>query len=461
MSGTERVAVYGAGGHTGGLVARQLAERGFAPVLGGRDAEALARAAERLRAAGPYDVETRPAAVDDPGALGRLADGCAAVVNCAGPFSGTASAVARAAVAAGVHYVDTCAEPAVVRQLLAEMDAPARAAGVAVVPSMAFYCALGDLLAHVAAGELGEVDEVLVAYAVEGWELTPGSLRVVPEVGAQRFVVEGGTLRLYDRQPGTFEFPFPEPVGPGEVVSPYPSADPVAIARHVRARRVRAAMTTSTLQEVAASAGRPAGEPRRESSFTVVARASRGETTVDATARGGDIYAISAPIVVEAVARLLDGPPRRGALAAGEAFPAAELLATLEHHGVRLDLPTPLLVARYGAAWNAHDLDRIMSFHTDDTVYRGYGPNQTGEPHTGRQAVREAFGALLAGVPDLRFELRTARGDGRHAVFESLVTGTSALRGPVAFRAIDLLLLEAGRIAAKHTYLAPGDTDLH
>ncbi|NEC42183.1 saccharopine dehydrogenase, partial [Streptomyces sp. SID8016] len=46
MASGQQVAVYGAYGHTGRFVVAELVERGFSPVLSGRDAaelEALAR----------------------------------------------------------------------------------------------------------------------------------------------------------------------------------------------------------------------------------------------------------------------------------------------------------------------------------------------------------------------------------------------------------------------------------
>jgi hypothetical protein len=49
-----------------------------------------------------------------------------------------------------------------------------------------------------------------------------------------------------------------------------------------------------------------------------------------ATAQGRDIYAVSAPLVVEAAQRLLAGPPRQaGALSLGAAFDPADFLNAL------------------------------------------------------------------------------------------------------------------------------------
>ena len=82
MAAGQTVTVYGAYGHTGRFVVAHLRERGFVPVLAGRDAGRL----EAL-AAGHPGPEVRPAAVDDPAALDDALAGAAAVVNCAGPFA--------------------------------------------------------------------------------------------------------------------------------------------------------------------------------------------------------------------------------------------------------------------------------------------------------------------------------------------------------------------------------------
>jgi hypothetical protein len=63
---------------------------------------------------------------------------------------------------------------------------------------------------------------------------------------------------------------------------------------------------------------------------------------------GRDIYAVTAPIVVEGAIRLLDGRHRGpGAMAPGEAFDAGDLLVALERDtdglAVRRDWPLPPL----------------------------------------------------------------------------------------------------------------------
>ena len=79
-----------------------------------------------------------------------------------------------------------------------------------------------------------------------------------------------------------------------------------------------------------------------------------GSHTRRITGSGRDIYAVTAPIVVEGAVRLLDGRRRNaGALAPGEAFDAADVLAALERDNedfeVRRDQPARMSASEVSA----------------------------------------------------------------------------------------------------------------
>jgi short subunit dehydrogenase-like uncharacterized protein len=136
------VTVFGAYGHTGRFVVSELRRRGFTPILSGRDAAKLKEAGN----AHPGS-EVRVASVDDPASLDRALSGAVAVINCAGPFIDTAGPVIDAALRASIHYLDVAAEQAAVLAVFERFASAARDAGVVVIPAMAFYGGLGDLLA--------------------------------------------------------------------------------------------------------------------------------------------------------------------------------------------------------------------------------------------------------------------------------------------------------------------------
>lgn len=172
------VAVFGAYGHTGRFVVAELRERGYVPLLLGRDEARLAE----LAGAG---FEARRASVDDPGSLDRALRGASALINCAGPFAVTAAPLVEAALRAGVPYVDVAAEIEANADMFAHFAERARAAGTVVVPAMAFFGGLGDLLVTAAMGDWTAADEAHVAYGLSGWQPTLGTL-VSGEVSGRR-----------------------------------------------------------------------------------------------------------------------------------------------------------------------------------------------------------------------------------------------------------------------------------
>jgi hypothetical protein len=306
------VLVYGAYGHTGRFVVAELRKRGYDVVLSGRNAAKLPGG--------------RPASVGDPASLDRALEGVAAVINCAGPFAETALPVAEAAIRAGVPYVDVAAE------LEANLDTLSLTADTAVVPAMAFFGGLADLLATAAMGDWTAADEVHVAYGLSGWRPTAGTLaagRVSRERrDGKRIRFAGGRLEYRDDALPTREWPFPEPLGPRPVLGEFSMADIVTIPRHLQVRDVVSYMTVDAAEGLAAAGERDAAE-----TFVVDVVVRAGEEERRIVARGEDIYAVSAPLAVEAVDRILTGRVKvKGVAPAGEMFDAAGFLRALAPH---------------------------------------------------------------------------------------------------------------------------------
>jgi hypothetical protein len=341
MAAGQRVAVFGAYGHTGRFVVAELRERGFVPVLAGRDADRLGAQA----AASGF--EARPASVDDADALDRALAGTAAVINCAGPFAVTAAPVIEAALRAGIPYVDVAAEIEANADTFAHFADRARAAGAVVLPAMAFYGGLGDLLATAAMGDWDTADEAHVAYGLDGWHPTEGT-RASGAVsrerrGGARVVYRDGRLDYRHDETTVFAWPFPEPLGTRSVVGEFTMADVVTIPSHLAIPDVRTHMTTEAARDVVApdSPSPAAVDERGRSAQTflvdVVVRSGGAERR--AVARGRDIYAVTAPLAVEAVDRLLTGRAKAtGVVAAGEVFDAADFLRALAPH-ITVELP--------------------------------------------------------------------------------------------------------------------------
>ena len=336
MDAGHTVVVFGAYGHTGRFVVAQLRERGFRPVLSGRDAGKL----RAMAAAGPGS-EVRPASVDDPAALDRALAGAAAVINCAGPFATTAAPVIEAALRAGIPYVDVAAEIEANVDTFAQFTDRARAAGVVIVPAMAFYGGLGDLLATAAMGDWTSADEAHIAYGLNSWHPTDGT-RVAGRISrqrrnGQRVRYTNGQLEYRDDAPPAMEWSFPDPMGTRAVIGEFTMADVVTIPSHLAVPEVRSYMTTEAAGDLSApdTPAPTAVDERGRSAQTflvdVVVRSGGSERR--AVASGQDIYAVTAPLAVEAVHRILTGQTRTvGVASAGAVFDAPDFLRALSPH---------------------------------------------------------------------------------------------------------------------------------
>ncbi|MFK4088165.1 saccharopine dehydrogenase NADP-binding domain-containing protein [Kribbella sp. NPDC020789] len=323
---TKRIAVYGATGHTGRFVVAELVRQGFTPLVSGRNAEAL-------KAQWP-DLEVRPATVDDEPAHDAALIGADAVINAAGPFALTGAAVSAAAVRAGIPYVDVAAEiEANADMFAAHQDAP-----TPIVPAMAFYGGLSDLLITAALDGRTSADEVIVAYGLSSWHPTEGT-RIAGQVSherrkGRRVRFANGGLQYHEDQPSQEDWQFPEPLGNLRVIKEFTMADVVTIPSHLDVPKIRTAMTLEAAGDLAQS-GTPAPKAvddlgRSDQTFVVDVLVRTPDGDLRASAQGQDIYAITAPLAVGAVRRLLAGEGRTtGVASAGAMFDPADLLEEL------------------------------------------------------------------------------------------------------------------------------------
>ncbi|KAA0070856.1 saccharopine dehydrogenase NADP-binding domain-containing protein [Rhodanobacter sp. T12-5] len=323
---SRRIAVYGAYGHTGRFVLAELRRRGFVPVACGRDAARLHELAAET------GVEVRVAATDDAAALDAAFAGTAAVLHCAGPFLDTAAPVLDAALRARIDYLDVAAEQRAVTDTLAR-DGEAKAAGVTVLPAMAFYGGLADLLASAALDGATDADAVDIAVALDGWHPTRGTRLTGDRNHYPRTYIEHGrTCTVPDPAP-VRETDFPAPFGTQETVL-LPLSETVVLSHHVACRNLHSWMNLAPLRDLrdpATPTPTAADDSGRSAQrFVVDVRVRRGDRVDRAVASGRDIYAVTAPLLVEALQRILDGRVHgNGSLTAGQAFDARDFLDAL------------------------------------------------------------------------------------------------------------------------------------
>jgi short subunit dehydrogenase-like uncharacterized protein len=355
---TGPIAVYGATGFTGRLVAAELRRRGAEFVLAGRNPAKLEILAEDLGGG----VETKAARLDDAAKLRELLEPCAAVISCAGPFRLHGEPVLAAAVAAGTHYLDTTGEQPFMRTVFEGFGPQAERAGVALVTAMGFDYVPGDMIASLTAGS-ERVDEVVLAYWVKGFGPTRGTaLSALGMLAGGDVEWREAGLAPGSQRVGRGTWDFGGSIGRQRMVR-YPAGEHITVPKHVRTRRVGTILGASTavplpgavaplvmtpFQLVLRTPVRralesliprlpegPSEESRRKSRFVISCEARREGERTRGTVTGSDPYGLTARTTVEGALRCATpGYDRHGALAPSQAFDPADFLDSLETAGV-------------------------------------------------------------------------------------------------------------------------------
>jgi short subunit dehydrogenase-like uncharacterized protein len=363
---TGPVAVYGATGFTGKLVAHELKRLGASFLLAGRSREKLEALSEELGG-----VPFRAVSLDDTAGLRALLEPCAAVAACAGPFTLHGEPLVAAAAETGTHYLDTTGEQGFMRMVFDRYGARAAGTGAALVSGMGFDYAPGDLIAALAAEGMGKLEEMVIAYCVHGFAPTHGTALSGLEIMRGGDVIwSGGQWRPAPRSADGGRWRFPDPIGEQRMLR-YPAGEQITVPRHVETAQVRTllngmvvpprlmplaaasspllglAMRTPLRRLTGALVRRlpaaPSEESRSAARFTISCEA-RGESGARrGTVRGSDVYGLTAVSIVHGA--LLCASPtyeRSGALAPAQAFDPASFLAALAGFGVSTEVePLP------------------------------------------------------------------------------------------------------------------------
>lgn len=209
------VALLGASGLVGRLIADQLRTRGFDVLALGREAMATA------------------------GALGTALSGSDVLISAIGGAPGLAERLISAAVETGVHLVDIAPEQGHVQQLHQLADHIAADGGpVRVVAGAGLQHVVGDTLAHLAGLASGVPDELHVAYTFPDRKAllaaaSPGRRRsAVEDLVGPTFAYVHGTLVEEPVAEQRRLAWFPRPVGPSHAAS-VPAAEALSVPRHL------------------------------------------------------------------------------------------------------------------------------------------------------------------------------------------------------------------------------------
>jgi short subunit dehydrogenase-like uncharacterized protein len=360
---TGPIAVYGATGYTGKLVAAELAAANADFLIAGRSEQKLAALAHELGGEVPFKV----AALDDPIALRTLMSDCAVVIDCAGPFTLYGEPVLEAAVDTETHYLDTTGEQSYIRLALSQYGPEAERAGVAVIPAMGFDYVPGDMIASLTAEGLGELDELRINYAWKFRMSRGTALSTLEIMGDPGVEWRNMTWKAAAGGMGRGSFDFPPPFGNQRMIR-FPTGEQITVPRHVPTKNVTTNLTaatvapgplTRTVPLIAGGAGLalrtparsalgavisrlpegPSLEQRAKAHFTIVCDAIRGGERRRGVIRGSDVYGLTGAMIARGgmitAGKDFEG---RGGLAPSQAFEPREFLSGLDRFGIAWQL---------------------------------------------------------------------------------------------------------------------------
>ena len=105
------------------------------------------------------------------------------------------------------------------------------------------------------------------------------------------------------------------------------------------------------------------------------------------------------------------------------------------------------------AAFNAHDLDAIMEFFSDDcSLDMPRGPDPWGQRFVGKAEVRAGLATRFKGLPDVRYSDDRHWISGNMVVSEWLLTGTRIDGVQVKVRGCDHYEFRDGKVVRKDAY---------
>ncbi len=316
------IALLGATGYTGKLVAAELSKRGVPHRLGARNPEKLATV--------PSDAERFVLEVGESARLDEFLDGASALISTVGPFIRLGMPAVEAAARNAVPYVDSTGE----QQFMSDVYAKFGDAPVPIVPGCGFDFIPGDLAAAIAIADLdSNVSEVAVHT-----QATP-----VPSRGTARTTVEMADAMSSEGQ--VRRVPFPDGVKTG---IEFPFGD-VPLARH--AGGGTHVVTTMVMPGMAAPVVRrlsgvlpklsplverlpegPSPRMRARAKFRILAEALGPGGRSAVLCEGRDVYGLTARFLVAAAQKVTGA----GAMAPAEALdpvPFLDAVTGEDEHG--------------------------------------------------------------------------------------------------------------------------------
>ena len=132
--------IYGSYGYTGQLIVKRALEKGWRPLLAGRNAQKLKAQAD------PLGLEALAFSLDDRTSLETALSRVDAVLHVAGPYAATTPTMLDACIKTQTHYLDITGEIEVF-EYIADRDQEIREAGITAIPGIGFDVVPTDCMA--------------------------------------------------------------------------------------------------------------------------------------------------------------------------------------------------------------------------------------------------------------------------------------------------------------------------
>jgi short subunit dehydrogenase-like uncharacterized protein len=196
MSDQRPVVIYGASGSTGRLVAEYLREYSIPFVAAGRNKARVQEVMDKVPGIETADYEV--AEVDGSvESLTALFEGRKVVCNVVGPFLRYAPAVVEAALAAGVHYIDTAGEQPHMLRLLDEWGPQFAQQGLVASPAMSIQYALHDIAARICLETPG-VDTLELGSVANAVPTVGSTQSIFDVIRTDAYYLDDGRMAKYD-----------------------------------------------------------------------------------------------------------------------------------------------------------------------------------------------------------------------------------------------------------------------
>ncbi|WP_431241418.1 hypothetical protein ACQ9BO_15130 [Flavobacterium sp. P21] len=189
--------------------------------------------------------------------------------------------------------------------------------------------------------EWEHTDEINVYIGLDSWHPTKGTRLTGDRNHYKRLTFKDNRLQELEPTPSK-EWNFKKPIGNKEVVS-LPLSEIITISNHLNVNTVTTYLSHNSLDDLRNNSTpepKAIDEKNRSSQqFSLEVVALKGNEERRISAQGQDIYAVTAPLVVEAVNGILSGKATsNGVKTLGEAFATGDFLNSSQEDDIKITM---------------------------------------------------------------------------------------------------------------------------